>query len=440
MKKGQFLKKVLSIVCVLALSVSGLTGCGTSKTSVKPEKATDNGEKSKEQVEIKVTLWDYATTNYWSAIVDEFEKQNPDIKVKVVDIPSSDYDTKLPVMLSSGDDSDVVIIKSMPLYTGMIEKGQIDSLDEYIQKDNVEMKPYLGIDESMKYDGKLYAMPFRNDYYVLYYNKDIFDAAGIAYPDNDMTWDEYRELAKKLTSGEGNDKIYGAYTHTWPLSLLRWGLVGGEHTMLDGNYDFFKQPYELFLAMQNEDKTMMEYGTLKTANIHYSGPFYKGQVAMMPMGTWVANLIINAKNNGDTSINWGIAKAPHFENQDAGSVVSNPTPIALNSNSKNKDAAWKFIKFACTEPGANVLASLGTLPAYQTDTTINTLVNVDGFPEGAKEALEVDTVALEMPIHTQGGAIDKAIAEEHDLIMLGGESVDEGIANMNRRVQEILNK
>ena len=94
MKKGQFLKKVLSIVCVLALSVSGLTGCGTSKTSVKPEKATDNGEKSKEQVEIKVTLWDYATTNYWSAIVDEFEKQNPDIKVKVVDIPSSDYDTR----------------------------------------------------------------------------------------------------------------------------------------------------------------------------------------------------------------------------------------------------------------------------------------------------------------------------------------------------------
>ena len=86
------------------------------------------------------------------------------------------------------------------------------------------MAPYQGSDEGIRIDDKLYGLPFRNDYYLLYYNKTLFDQAGVEYPKNDMTWDEYRELAKKMTSGEGNDKIYGGYCHTWPGSLYRWGL------------------------------------------------------------------------------------------------------------------------------------------------------------------------------------------------------------------------
>ena len=94
----------------------------------------------------------------------------------------------------------------------------------------------------------------------------------------------------------------------------------------------------------------------------------------------------------------------------------------------------------CTEPGANVLASLGTLPAYQNEQTINTLVNVEGMPEGFKEAIDVDSFVLECQMTPSAGAIDKVISEEHDLIMLGAESIDDGLANMGKRVQKILNK
>ena len=102
--------------------------------------------------------------------------------------------------------------------------------------------------------------------------------------------------------------------------------------------------------MQNEDKTAMDYSTLKMGNIHYSGPFYKEQVAMEPMGTWFANMIINTKNKGETSVEWGAVKAPHFEGQDPNVAVSNPTPIAINKNAAHPEEAWRFVEFMCTEP------------------------------------------------------------------------------------------
>jgi len=75
----------------------------------------------------------------------------------------------------------------------------------------------------------------------------------------------------------------------------------------------------------------------------------------------------------------------------------------------------------CTEPGANILAGLGTLPAYQNEKTIDTLVNVEGMPEGFREAIAADNFVLECQMIPQAGALEQIIAEEHDLIMIGEE-------------------
>ena len=58
-------------------------------------------------------------------------------------------------------------------------------------------------------------MPFRNDFWVLFYNKDLFDAAGVPYPANDLPMEEYDALARQMTSGEGDAKVYGTHYHTW---------------------------------------------------------------------------------------------------------------------------------------------------------------------------------------------------------------------------------
>lgn len=440
MKWNRIMKQAAALTCAVCVG-SALGGCaGSAPPAGQTETKAQGGTRAVDgQVEITFTVWDYEATDYWKILVEEFEKKNPDIKVKITDIGGTDYDTKIPVLLSSGDTSDVITIKSMPIYNSLVEKNQLLPLDEMITASGMDMKPFRGTDEGIQVDGQLYGLPFRNDYYLLYYNKTIFDNAGIPYPSNDMTWEEYRELAKKLTTGEGNEKIYGAYLHTWPGSLFRWGM-DAKHSMDSGTYEFLKPTYELFLAMQNEDQSIMDYGTLKTGNIHYSGPFYKEQVAMEPMGTWFANLIISTKKKGETSVNWGAVKAPRFEGQDANVAVSNPTPIVINKNAAHPEEAFRFLLFMCGETGADLLAGLGTMPAYQNEKTLNTLVRVDGMPEGFKEAIAVDSFVLECQMTPQAGALDKVIQEEHDLIMLGASPIDEGLANMSRRAQEILKK
>ena len=90
-----------------------------------------------------------------------------------------------------------------------------------------------------------------------------------------------------------------------------------KHTIMDyeGGYDFFKPYYEMALRMQDEG-TVQDYGTLKTGNIHYSGPFAQGTVGMMPMGTWFMSTMIQKIKDGESNVNWGIAALPHAEGVD----------------------------------------------------------------------------------------------------------------------------
>lgn len=67
---------------------------------------------------------------------------------------------------------------------------------------------YNGVADQLKMDGSSYTLPFRKDWYMLYYNKDLFDKAGVEYPSADMTWDEYEELAKNMTTARESSKVY----------------------------------------------------------------------------------------------------------------------------------------------------------------------------------------------------------------------------------------
>ena len=77
--------------------------------------------------------------------------------------------------------------------------------DDFIAKDETFKKEaYSGLIDQMTIDGKIYGIPFRKDNNLIYYNKDLFDKAGVPYPEDGMTMAEYHELAARMTSGTGN--------------------------------------------------------------------------------------------------------------------------------------------------------------------------------------------------------------------------------------------
>lgn len=356
--------------------------------------------------------------------------------VEPIDVPSADYTTKLSVMLNGGSDLDVFWVKDANTLYDLQERGQTADLTSYIERDGVNLADYNGLADGFNFDGKQVALLFRTDCYVLFYNKDNFDAAGVDYPSNDMTWAQFDELARKVTSGEGTEKKYGAHFHTWQALVQNWGVQDGKNTIMATDYSFFKPYYEMILGMQN-DGICMDFGTLKSAGIHYSAAFADGSVAMMPMGTWYSATIIDSINKGESNVNWGIATIPHPESMPAGSSVGSTTPLCVNESSANKDLAWEFVKFACSEEGAMAVANTGAFPARLDESVLEVICSVPGMPENAKEALAVSGIVLDRPIAAHVSEVDKMLGEEHSLIMLGEMGIDEVLAEMGELSAEI---
>lgn len=441
------MKKLLSLALAGAMCLSLFAGCAgkpdpapSSGSNPPPAQSDASGgpaEPAGLTGTLKVSMWDLSADAIFSSVIKAFEDANPGVTIEPIDIPSADYGTKLSVMLNGGSDVDVFWVKDADTIYPIANRGQMADMSSYITRDGLDLGIYNGQAEDFNINGKQIGMPFRTDYYVLFYNKDIFDAAGVEYPSNDMTWTQFEELAKKVTMGEGVDKKYGAYFHTWQACIQNWAVQDGQHTIMDTDYSFFKPYYEMALRMQNDDKTCMDYGTVKTANLHYSGVFSDGSVALMPMGTWFAATMIDKINKGESSVNWGIATLPHPDNVEAGYTVGATTPICINEASPNKDLAWEFVKFVCGPEGAAAVAAQGGVPALLDNDTLKALTSVDGYPEGALEALQVKNIVRDRPVADKVSEVNQMLGEQHSLIMLGESDLDAVLADMGAQSKSI---
>jgi multiple sugar transport system substrate-binding protein len=418
---------------VLALMSAGLlfTGC-TRKTDSAGSGVTT----------IKWAIWDYDLTVYYKPLIDAYQAKNPQVKIETVDLGSADYQTVLGTQLSGGADLDVVCVKDIPGYANLVRQNRLEPLNAYIKTNGIDTGLYGGTTEQIAVNGEVYALPFRSDFWLIFYNKDHFDAAGVPYPSNDMTLDEYDALARRVTSGSGANKIYGAHYHTWRSAVQLFGILDGKNTIVDGTYDFLSPYYDRVLKEQ-DDGIVQSYAALKTSGTHYSGAFFNNHIAMLNMGTWFIATQIDKVNTGESlSKNWGLAKYPHPAGVPAGTTLGTITSIAVNRNSKNKETALDFMRFVSGPEGAAILAKLGTIPAIMNQEVISAITAIPGFPgdAGSREALQVYKTYLEMPMHDKSADIEIVLNEVHDAIMTGNTSVAQGIQEMNQRVGELLGR
>lgn len=459
-------KKFLSVLLATAMLGTLLAGCGddsektnggddnsaTPSTTESTPAPTDNGSSADnngggdtgEPVTLRWAIWDQETTAYWQDIKEAYEASHEGVTIEMVDLGSTDYMTVLATELSGdGTEFDVVTIKDVPGYATLVQKNAIISLDDYIKADGVDLSKYAGATDQVLVDGKLYELPFRNDFWVLFYNKDLFDAANVPYPTNDMTFEEYDALARQLTDTTFGSQTYGAHYHTWRSAVQLFGVLDGEHTILDGEYSFFKPYYEMVLG-QEADGVCRKYADLKTEGLHYSAAFSGGDVAMLNMGSWfIATMITNLQTGEyDSSLcgNWGIVKYPHAEGVEAGSTLGTITGLAVTSATDTPDAAWEFVKWVSGEEGAAVMASSGNFPAIMTDEVKDLITGLEGFPtdDASREALSVSNLYLEVPYAPNVSEINSVLDSYHGSIMAGEMSIDEGIEAMNTEVGKIL--
>lgn len=432
--------KATSFLTISALFLASCGGAGSSTDETGNESTAENGGNA-EQTTLTWALWDKDATVYYEPLIEAFEAENEDINVEMLDLGSTDYMTVLGTQLSGGDASiDVVTVKDIPGYAALIERNQLESLNELASDINLDQ--YSGTVEQITMDDQFYALPFRSDFYVLYYNKDLFDAAGVEYPQNGITFDEYdtliREVSEKATAAVGS-KVYGGHYHVWRSQVQMYGLMDGENTLVSTDYSFLEPFYETVLAQQ-EDEVVQDYASLKTSSLHYSAAFYQNNVASMLMGTWFIPTLATAIESGESEdFNWGMVTMPLAEGAEEGTSTGTITTLGISSNSENKDAAWKFVEFATSEEGSRIIAETGTMPAIQSEEVIETIANTPGFPddEASKEALSVETTYLELPLDKDSAEVETILNDAHDNIMTNNADAAEELEKASGQVEAL---
>ena len=437
---------VLFLVMVLIVSLFGCgggsgtqntTGNNSTTTADSDNNETENGDDAQEEITLKVSLWDYSNTAYYKNMFDKVEETLNYINVEPVESSAAEYDDLIQVKLSAKEDLDVVFTKGTPALSALIGKNHVMALDEYMDHDAEFLKDkYSGLIEQLVLNDNTYGVPFRKDNNMIFYNKDIFDAAGVDYPEDGMTMEEYYELAKKLTSGEGAEKIYGAHVHTWPSNVSQFARRVETYDPWGADKFVLEPYYDVILRMQ-EEGLVQDFGSLKASNTHYSGVFYNEQAAMLQMGTWFINMLYE-----NVEFNWGVCSLPNVEGIGNEKAIGGVTPISIGSYAKHPEQAWDFIKYVTGEEGAIILAENGILPGYSSD-AINEIFDAfhdekPNMPEGLSKYIDIDTYVIEQPMHEKGREADKIIGEEHDLIMTKSVSIEKGLQDMQDRANEML--
>ncbi len=429
-----------SIVTVLGVAMAttmALTGC-----------SGDDDPEAGGPVTLSLTGWSLATTPEFQTLADGFHKANPDITVSVKEYDAANYDTQLIADLAAGKAPDVYVQKNLKnFYTYQSGKQLVDVSDVAGQ-----LGGKAGGIKNYEVDGKTYAVPYRNDGWVLYYNKALFDQAKIAYPDGSWTWDTYAATSKKLTAAlkAAGSKALGGYQHTWQSTVQSFAAAQTPGANPEsGDFSYLKPYYARSLDLQKSG-AQVNLGTATTNKLTYQAQFGKQQAAMMTMGTWYIATLRTQQEKGEADkFEWGIAPAPQLDASTTGTAKTpvtfgDPTGLGINpAASKSKiAAAKKFLAYAAGEQGAKALGGIGITPA-DTAAVSADFFTLKGVPtdELSKFAFTTHDIKPENPVSKHTAGLQNVLKDMHSAILSGGKDVDAAITEAQTRAKnEVLSK
>ncbi|MBE1874731.1 ABC transporter substrate-binding protein [Myceligenerans pegani] len=427
-------RKIITTMGAAAAASLVLAGCGGGDS---PSEA----EEPEGPVTISLAGWDFASTPEFETLATAYEDQNPDVTVELKEYPAGEeYDTALTADLAAGTAPDVFIVKNLKNYVTFQEGGTLLDISDVA----AELDPATGGLEPMAVDGATYAVPYRQDSWLLYYNKELFDQAGVDHPDGSWTWDDYADAAAELTEGIGEKDVTGAYLHGWQSTVQGFALAQTPGASLDGgDFSFLAPYYERQLAMQDEG-SQPTYATVTTNELAYQSQFGTQKAAMTVMGSWYIGTLVAEQASGDADeFEWGLAPAPQFDESTTGTdntpvTFGDPTTMGINAGiDEAKIATAKdFLTFAAGPDGAAALAEIGITPALIDETVADTVFGLEGVPQDdlSRFAYTTHETLPENPVGPNTSAIQTILGDLHSAVMSESESVDDAIADAQERV------
>jgi multiple sugar transport system substrate-binding protein len=407
----------LATVGVLAAAAIALSGC-----------AADSG-----QGDGPVTI---TYTNFISnggneenlqKIVDAFEEEHPDITVEVTTLPYDEYGTALQTDLAAGTASDVFDIEyanyAQYQANGVLAEIAVDDPSVYRQS----------VLEAYQTDGTQYALPSSFSTVVLFYNSDLFDAAGVEYPTTDWTWADEQAAAEQLT-----DAASGAWGDHQPVSFYEYYKAlaqnGGEFLDESGTKVAFNSPEGIEAAewLVGKSGTVMPTVEQGQGTPDFDTKlFTDGKLAMLHTGIWMFGAF------ADVPFGWDIAVEPGNAQQ-ASALFSNA--VGVSAGSEHQEAAAEFANFL-TSSEVMVQTRLDAgweLPATSDEAALDSYLTL-GDPENRQAVFDsLDQVALP-PVVTEGQQeMQDIMTEELVEAQAGRKSVEDALASAEERIDAAI--
>ncbi len=373
-------KKWTSILLCTAVAAAMMSGCGSSG-SAPTTGAASGGSQAAGGEKKEVVIWDYFETDAQKAmmqdLIDGFNGSQSEYTASHVYVPFADYEKQLTLGIASGELPDLVILDgcSMASFISLGLFGDISDAD-------IQWEEYIpGPMESTMADGKHYGIPFATNCTALFYNKDMFDAAGLAYPDENTTWEQFHELAKALTK-DGVTGFGNAATNTdeGTFQCLQWlYTAGGSYTDIKSGME----AYELMQEMITDGSWSKECVNWTQSDVNNN--FVAGNLAMQQNGPWQ----IPGIEKDAPDLNYGVTVLPK---KDGGSGQATSILGGENMGVVAKDdtsGAVAFLKYYDkTEVMTEAMKQYGSFPP-KTEAAKNTYWTED--PIQAEFITQLDT-------------------------------------------------
>lgn len=413
----------------------------TNPTAAPPPVAADATAVPGGQISFMI-FGDPAEKAAYEGLVSAFTQRYPAIQVQLIHIPSqNDYRKRLSTDFAAGTPADVVLI-NYRRYASFAEKGVLEPLGPYLAQSTViqegdfypeSIKPFYWHDALM-------CIPQNLSSLVVYYNKNLFDQAGVAYPKPDWTWDDFLRSAQALTRDTNGDGVTDQYGLGTEASIFRvapfiWQNGGdlvdqaGDPTRLTLDTPETRQAIEWFVDLQVKHKVAPDR-VQEQAELSESR-FQNGTLAMF----------LNSRRGVPTyreiqGFDWDVAPLPQGK-QRAG--ILHADAYCMPAASQNKPATWTFIEFANSHEGQTIVARSGrTVPSLKAVAESPAFLDPSVKPKNSQVFLDVIPYIRGVPVMETWVDIEETVGEELARAFYGEATLDEALEAAHTRTREFF--
>jgi multiple sugar transport system substrate-binding protein len=393
----------------------------------------------------RVSFWYYCppeTKPLMQRVVRNFETAHPGLKVDLLfSTGGNAYSRKVLAALQAGRCGDVLFLhwKQLPAIAG---KGVLEPLGARAAREGYDLADfYKTALDAYTMDGQLYALPLQGSTVVLFYNKNLFDKAGLPYPSDDWTWDDLTRAAQKLTDRDAQSPQIGLVPYD-PASWV-WS-AGGDYATDDLRTLCFTNAatlagFQFYFDLRDRYKV-----TVRNMNQYGEDPmglnvFRSGRVAMEVSGPW--NL---AKYCEIEDFDWDVVLFPKGPAGRQTRYAGNG--LVIWQKSPRKDSAWELVKHVCSRESMEILArGRQDIPTRKSVANSDAFMRVEGRKRWNIGALAKSTdpacaTVRVFPHSPLWPEINDRLVENLDLALLGKLPLAEALRKTDAEARAWIDK